>query len=150
MNWSFILIRVPVWDWITIELYRPKSPHLRHFHRNSHSLAWEQWRVVDYSSLCTDTRKTLRIWGMCVNARGHSWGLCQLRTAPHTVKKWCFEKTCCSINSGNHTSPSIFIFKTCHLYLGRVVQTRHRLIELGPSALEIQPNISGWLIPWYR
>ena len=31
--------------------YWLKSPHLRHCHRNSHSLAWEQWWVVDNSSL---------------------------------------------------------------------------------------------------
>ena len=39
-------------------------------------------------------------------------------TVPYTVKTNVLEKkTCYSVNSENHTSPNIFIFKTCHLYL---------------------------------
>ena len=38
------------------------------------------------------------------------------RTVPCTVTN-ALKKTCCSVNSENHTSPDIFVFKTCHLYL---------------------------------
>ena len=64
MNWSFKLFRVPILDWITIQLYRPKSPHLRHFHRNS-------------------------LWVMCV-LKGTRF---MPRTLPHTVKTNVLKKS---------------------------------------------------------
>ena len=57
--------------------------------------------------------KTLRIWGMCVYAQRH---YVYAKNCTLHCKNQCFgKKPCCS--SENHTSPNIFIFKTCHLYL---------------------------------
>ena len=39
------------------------------------------------------------------------------RTVPCTIKTNALKKTCCSVNLENHTSPNIFVFKTCHLYI---------------------------------
>ena len=54
------------------------------------------------------------IWGhVCLCSKAQ--GLC--RELYPTLLKLTFWKTCWSVNSENHTSPNIFIFKTCHVYL---------------------------------
>ena len=57
-----------------MELYRLKSPHLRHFHRNHTGRPGNNGRLLTTRN-CVLTRvgqaKTLRIWGMCVYAQRH-------------------------------------------------------------------------------
>ena len=46
MNWGVYTFERLLFGIVLQSGYSLNSPHLRHEHRNSHPLAWEQWRVV--------------------------------------------------------------------------------------------------------
>ena len=75
MNWLFILFRVPIWDWITIELYIDRNRRIYAI-----STVTQTGRPGNNGRLlttrnCVLTRvwrpKTFCIWGMCVYAQRH-------------------------------------------------------------------------------